>query len=274
MTIRLGCVPEHFSAPLMYAMESDSLQGLKVDLMIKKLVSGDLDVAICVTEGLVAGIGNNKEASLGLFGTYVDSPLPWAASVKAGSRFSTLDDLGFGATFGISRLGSGSQVIAQYAASQYEWKEEPKFKIIGDVNGLVAGIENNEVDAFLWERTTMNKFYAQEKVMYLGTVRAPWPAFSFGARKEYVEQNREKIDQLLHAVGARVKGFMDCDEKVRQEFVCKGMGYAVDDYKAWLAYVVFNTDGGRVDRRNIANVVKALVRAGAMEECDVGEIIV
>ncbi|KAJ2768532.1 hypothetical protein GGI18_005575, partial [Coemansia linderi] len=119
--------------------------------MIKKLISGELDVAICVTEGLVAGISNTKEADIRLFGTYVDSPLPWAASVNTKSPFGSLDDLAFGATFGISREGSGSQVMAKFAASQYEWKEPPKFKILGDVNGLVAGVQSGEVDAFLWE---------------------------------------------------------------------------------------------------------------------------
>ncbi|KAJ2812643.1 hypothetical protein FBU31_007561 [Coemansia sp. 'formosensis'] len=238
--------------------------------MLKKLVSGELDVAICVTEGLVAGIGNTKEADIRLFGTYVDSPLP---SVNVKSPFSSLDDLAFGATFGISREGSGSQVMAKFAASQYEWKESPKFKILGDVNGLVAGVQNGEADAFLWERTTMNRHYAQDKVRYLGTVKAPWPAFSFGARKEYIENNGALIDQLLCTIGSNVQTFMDSEnDRIREEYVCGVLGYSQEDYNQWMGYVAYNI-GGQVDGRKIGAVVKTLVKAGAMATCDATDII-
>ncbi|KAJ2697094.1 hypothetical protein H4218_004170 [Coemansia sp. IMI 209128] len=236
--------------------------------MIKKLISGELDVAICVTEGLVAGISNTKEADIRLFGTYVDSPLPWAASVNTKSPFGSLDDLAFGATFGISREGSGSQVMAKFAASQYEWKEPPKFKILGDVNGLVAGVQSGEVDAFLWERTTMNRHYAQDKVRYLGTVKAPWPAFSFGARKEYIENNRALVGQLLRTIGENARAFLgDENDQIREEYVCGGLGYSLEDYRQWMGYVAYNF-GGQVDRRKVEAVVKTLVKAGAMESCD------
>ncbi|KAJ2867841.1 hypothetical protein GGH94_000509 [Coemansia aciculifera] len=275
-------VPEHFSAPLMYAVENDKLRGVKVELvicklgtgeMIKKLVAGELDIAICVTEGLVAGIGNTKEADLRLFGTYVDSPLPWAASVNIKSAFSSMDDLAFGATFGISREGSGSQVMAKFAAFQYEWKEPPKFKILGDVNGLVAGIQNGEADAFLWERTTMNRHYAKDEVRYLGTVRAPWPAFSFGARKEFIENNSALIDQLLCAIGSNARAFMDSgNDQIREEYVCGALGYSQEDYRQWMGYVVYNF-GGQVDRRKIGAVVKTLVKAGVMATGDIDVVL-
>lgn len=80
--IRIGCVPEHFSAPLLKALEDGTLNQNEVELvicklgtgdMVKRLVSKELDIAICVTEGLVAGINHNKE--LALFGTFVESPL-------------------------------------------------------------------------------------------------------------------------------------------------------------------------------------------------------
>ncbi|KAJ1933533.1 hypothetical protein EC988_009088, partial [Linderina pennispora] len=87
MATRIGLVPEHFSAPLVYGVENGLFGDNEIELvicklgtgdMIKKLVAGELDIAICVTEGLVAGIGKNPD--LRLFGTYVDSPLPWAVS--------------------------------------------------------------------------------------------------------------------------------------------------------------------------------------------------
>ncbi|KAJ2503780.1 hypothetical protein GGF44_001357 [Coemansia sp. RSA 1694] len=165
--------------------------------------------------------------------------------------------------------------MAQYAAFQYEWKEPPKFKILGDVNGLVNGIQNGSADVFLWERTTMNRYYDLEKVRYLGTVRAPWPAFSFGARKAYIEQNRALVNRLMAAIGVSVRAFMDCDEGAREEFVCGRLGYSVEDYRQWLAYVRYSVDAGCVDRRKIEAVVKTLVKAGVMEEeCNVADVVI
>ncbi|KAJ2814710.1 hypothetical protein IWW50_007053, partial [Coemansia erecta] len=158
--------------------------------MVRRLEAGDLDVAICVTEGLVAGIGDN---GMKLFGTYVDTPLPWAVSVKHGSKYASLDDLAFGATFGVSRDGSGSDIMARYMGSHFEWPEAPRTCVLGDINGLIRGVQSGEADAFLWERTTMQRHYAKSEVAYLGTVRPPWPAFSYAALGPFIRENPERL---------------------------------------------------------------------------------
>ncbi|KAJ1964607.1 hypothetical protein GGI12_001312 [Dipsacomyces acuminosporus] len=243
--------------------------------MVKKLVAGELDIAICVTEGLVAGIRNNADsASLKLFGTYVNSPLPWAASVAVDSKFVTMDDLAFGATFGISRKGSGSEVMARYAASAYEWAGQPKFEVLGDVHGLVAGVQQGKVDAFLWERTTMQRHYASSEVRYLGTVRPPWPAFSFGATHEFIARNGDTIKALIDTIGRAQAQFMAAESaELRTGFVCDKFGYSKADAEQWADYVQFN-ESGSVDESKIRAVTNALKRAGVITgDCSVSDIV-
>ncbi|KAJ1947580.1 hypothetical protein GGF37_000345 [Kickxella alabastrina] len=238
--------------------------------MVKKLAAGELDVAICVTEGLVAGINSNKDASLRLFGTYVDTPLPWAVSVATDARFCSLDDLGFGAKFGISRPGSGSEVMARYAASQYEWAT-PQFAVLGDINQLVAGTQEHKVDAFLWERTTMQRHYTAESVRYLGTVKPPWPAFSYGATEQFIRRNPGLLRDLIARIGQVAGRFMERREEGLR-FVCDSLGYAAEDAVMWAGYVGFSPDGA-VDEAKVRAVARALQRAAVIGDCALEDIV-
>ncbi|KAJ2851964.1 hypothetical protein IWW36_000737 [Coemansia brasiliensis] len=196
----------------------------------------------------------------------------WAVSVKQEAKYSTLDDLAFGATFGISRKGSGSQVMAQYASSQFEWKNEPKFAILGDVNGLIEGVQTGKADAFLWERTTMQRHYKQQMVRYLGTVRPPWPAFSLAALKTLISDH-DRMTKFLEWVDKAVVMFMETlEEEKRIEYVCEKLGYGEDDVRSWLEYVRFS-QGGEVDCEKTAKAVQALEKAGVVKDLAVSDIV-
>lgn len=78
-------VPEHFSTPLLQLMEQDHELAKSVELvqnpsgtgqMIAGLKDRSLDVAIALTESLIAGIILGK-GDYKLIGTYVVSPLNW-----------------------------------------------------------------------------------------------------------------------------------------------------------------------------------------------------
>ncbi|KAJ1945415.1 hypothetical protein FBU59_002314 [Linderina macrospora] len=249
MPTRIGLVPEHFSAPLVYGVENGLFGEDEIELVICK----------------------RKNPDLRLFGTYVDSPLPWAVSVAADAKYATVDDLAFGATFGISRPGSGSEVMARYAASAYEWTGKPEFAVLGDVHGLVKGIQEGAADAFLWERTTMQRHYDANEVRYLGTVRPPWPAFSFGATAKFIEDNGDRITGLLGSFGKAQRQFME-DGEVRAEFLKHKFGYGREEAERWAGYVRFNEQGS-VDQDKIRKVIATLAKADAMQECSVDEVV-
>jgi hypothetical protein len=58
--------------------------------MLKKLHDGEADIAITVTDGFIAGRAAGSNVSL--IGTYVESPLTWAACAAPDSKLNSIDD--------------------------------------------------------------------------------------------------------------------------------------------------------------------------------------
>lgn len=82
--LRIGYVPEHFSAPLHFAQQHYGLEATLVPFpsgtghMITALRGGEIDIGIGLTEGWIAGLGKEGVEGDGgyrLVGTYVDTPL-------------------------------------------------------------------------------------------------------------------------------------------------------------------------------------------------------
>ncbi|KAI8921120.1 hypothetical protein DFJ77DRAFT_448669 [Powellomyces hirtus] len=174
-TIRLGCVPEHFCSPVFQAVQKGVFgqYGLKVEVvncpggtgeMVNMLNNDQLDVAIALTEGLVASL-SNKDGLFRIIGTYVSSPLTWSIATSPSGRLGQSPREGLGpdaweplknAKIGISRLGSGSHIIPFVLADRMGWLKngtEPfTFTPLSNITGLVNGVKTGAVDAFLWER--------------------------------------------------------------------------------------------------------------------------
>lgn len=84
--LRIGYVPEHFSTPIHFAKKHYGLDAELVSFpsgtghMITAIRSGEIDVAIGLTEGWIAGLGRAQESGdqdggYKLVGTYVETPL-------------------------------------------------------------------------------------------------------------------------------------------------------------------------------------------------------
>lgn len=82
--LRIGFVPEHFSTPLYFAQKHFGLDATLIPFpsgtghMITAIQAGEIDVAIGLTEGWVAGLGKGDiegDGGYRIVGTYVDSPL-------------------------------------------------------------------------------------------------------------------------------------------------------------------------------------------------------
>jgi hypothetical protein len=90
--------------------------------MLNKLESGEVDIALTVTDGFIAGKAKGRNVSL--VGTYVESPLIWAIATSGKRKDIDMMKLGEMATnpitgpcrFGASRLGSGSHTMGFYAS--------------------------------------------------------------------------------------------------------------------------------------------------------------
>lgn len=118
--------------------------------MIKHLKSGTADVVVALTEGLIKDIVTTG-SDIRLLGTYVNSPLCWAISgagegSAAKGKVGTVEDLRDG-TWGVSRMGSGSHLMATVLATERGWDvDKLKFEIKGNFQQLRAGVNDGSTD--------------------------------------------------------------------------------------------------------------------------------
>lgn len=179
--LRVGYVPEHFSVPLLqlasssWGQEHVTLvsQPSGTGQMLTSLSGEDpanrtIDVAVALTEALIAGLAKGR-TDYSLVGTYVKSSLNWAVITGTdprASQYMSIDDLR-GTPIGISRIGSGSQIMASVMALQHGWTDaegrvdELKFKVNDTFENLRKGVnqaEKLESSAFMWEWFTTKPY--------------------------------------------------------------------------------------------------------------------
>src|SRR5690606_30214306 len=191
--LKIGGVPEHFNLPWRMAIEEGKFREAGIQLhwsdmgggtgqMIRGLETKSIDVAVLLTEGITKAILQGLDAKI--IQVYVTTPLRWGIHVPYNSDIQTVDQLE-NQTFAISREGSGSHLMSYVRASQENWDTEKlKFKVVGDVYGGLWALENDESQAFLWEKYTTFPFTEQKKCRYIDEVITPWPCFVIAVRTE------------------------------------------------------------------------------------------
>lgn len=183
----LAGVPEQVNLPIVLAKERGffAKYGLDLDFklvpegtgaMLDKLEQGEVDVALTVTDGFVAGKANGRQVEL--VGTYVQSPLVWGIYGKPGSNITTSTMR----RFGISRMGSGSHTMGIYAASlEGTGASELDFVVANNFAGLRSGLLSGSFDCFMWEVFTTKPWVDNGELRLIGEVSTPWTSFSFVA---------------------------------------------------------------------------------------------
>lgn len=215
--MRVAGVPEHFNYPWKLAKEQGIFQkhGVEVEFVVVKEGTGAIvqatledrvDIAIALTEGLVASIA--KGSPLRLLGTYVQSPLCWAVVAGAQSTLQALDDLK-GKVIAISRYGSGSHLMACVLALQRGWNPttDLTFYVAGDFASLRRAVNSGDADAFMWEHFMTKPFWDSGEVKRIGDITTPWPCFMIAAKEDVVTRDLAPIQRALAAIHQAVQIF-------------------------------------------------------------------
>lgn len=210
--LKIGGVPEHFNLPWRMAIEEGRFREAGIQLhwsdmgggtgqMIRGLETKSIDVAVLLTEGITKAILQGLDAKI--IQVYVTTPLRWGIHVPYKSDIQTVDQLEH-QTFAISREGSGSHLMSYVRASQENWDTSKlKFKVVGDVYGGLWSLENNESQAFLWEKYTTFPFTEQKKCRYIDEVITPWPCFVIAVRNVIYEKHKDELQAMCEIVGNR-----------------------------------------------------------------------
>jgi ABC-type nitrate/sulfonate/bicarbonate transport system substrate-binding protein len=217
-TIKIAGVPEHFNLPWHLAIENKEFEKQNVNLewtdvpegtgkMCQMLRSGETDIAVILTEGIVKDIvaGNASK----IVQIYVQSPLIWGIHVAANSSYKTISDIE-NSKVAISRLGSGSQLMAYVNADNQGWETNNlQFEIINTIDGAVEALTTGTADYFMWERFMTKPLVDKGVFRRIGDCPTPWPCFVIAVRNIILEKHPEIIKTILEVINKKTETFKD-----------------------------------------------------------------
>jgi ABC-type nitrate/sulfonate/bicarbonate transport system substrate-binding protein len=241
-TIKIAGVPEHFNLPWHLSIERGDFEANNIDLqwtdvpegtgkMCQMLRDGETDIAVILTEGIVKDIvaGNPTK----IVQVYVQSPLIWGIHVAAKSKYKTLSDLE-NTKAAISRLGSGSQLMAYVNAGNQGWNTDNlKFEIINTIDGAVDALTAGTADYFMWERFMTKPLIDKGVFRRIGDCPTPWPCFVIAVRDEILESNPEVIKDILSCINKTTKSFKDIPNI--DKMVAVNYNQKIEDIQEWLS---------------------------------------
>ena len=163
--------------------------------MLKALEDDELDVAVMLTEGAVAGI--QRGLPVRIAGVYVSSPLQWGIHVHADSSWQEGDSLAE-ARYAISRPRSGSHLMAAVHAWQQGWDPGAlHYEEVGGLEGARDALAQRQADVFLWEKFTTKPLVDRGEWRRIGSVPTPWPSFVIVAREEVFREQAPSLERLM-----------------------------------------------------------------------------
>ncbi len=239
--LRIGGVPEHFNLPWHLYLESNAAAAIGVDAswrdvpegsgaMAASLRQGELDVAMLLTEGAIAGIAGGGGFSI--VSCYTVSPLVWGIHVPAESRFETVADIA-GARYAISRRGSGSHLMCAVHAEQRRWPTDSlDLVVVGNLEGAIDAFATDRADVFFWEKFMTKPLVDSGQFRRVGEFVAPWPAFVVCASDRAVAEDAAEIRALLSGVFGAARELSNGPDAAR--LIAGRYGLELRDVEQWL----------------------------------------
>ena len=270
-TIRIAGVPEHFNLPWHLAIENGDFKKEAIDLqwtdvpegtgkMCQMLRDGSTDIAIILTEGIVKDItvGNPSK----IVQVYVETPLIWGIHVAAQSKYENLAQLE-GTKAAISRIGSGSQLMAYVNAGNQKWDANSlSFEIVNTIDGAVTALTEGTADYFMWERFMTQPLVDKGIFRRIADCPTPWPCFVVAVREEILNQNPEIITKILEVINSNTLNFKSLPniiEKLAVRFHQKE-----EDLEKWLALTEWSQN--QLSENVLNNVQNQLLELGIIDK--------
>ena len=294
--LRIGYVPEHYLLPLHLAKPNFPFPVELVPFpsgtghMITSLRSDAIDLAIGLTEGWVAGLltaEGQKARGYQIVGSWVQNPLRWAVVTgRNRSNIQSIADLKTHGRVGVSRMGSGSHIMAFVLARQEGWfvdtsaaSESNKSLVLvplgpfADLRNGVTGKDGEAplADFFMWEHFTTKPYFDGDEtpLKKIGEIYTPWPSWHIAASSSTFP-NPEGDEQLAKVFQTLDEGIKQFNSKPEEGVRMLGTGelgchYTVEDAREWLKGAEFVKSTRGVDQDIMEKVVKVLQGAGVVD---------
>ncbi|KAM5342365.1 hypothetical protein ACJ41O_013331 [Fusarium nematophilum] len=280
--LRIGFVPEHFSTPLHFAQKHFGLDATLIPFpsgtghMVTAIRAGEIDVAIGLTEGWIAGLGKEGVEGDGgyrLVGTYVETPLCWAISTGAQRPEITSVDSLSGRKIGVSRIGSGSYVMGFVLADQQGWltpgsasKPFSETVVLNTFENLRNAVNSGEADFFMWEHFTSKKFYDSGEIRRVGEIYTPWSSWKIVASTKLARDGLDaRVKDLFGKLDQGIEHF-NANQEEAVAYISSSLGYTEPDAREWLKTVRFPSKTEGVEAEVVDNCVSILRKAGVLSE--------
>lgn len=240
-TVKIAGVPEHFNLPCHLCIENGEFEEENIDLqwtnvpegtgkMCQMLRDGETDLAVILTEGILKDISAGNPSKI--VQIYVQSPLIWGIHVDAKSDFQTLKDLK-NKKAAISRLGSGSQLMAYVNANEQGWEmDDLQFEIVNTIDGAVDALTNKKADYFMWERFMTKPLVDKGIFRRIDDCPTPWPSFIIVGRDEFLKKNAKTVETILKIINKTTVDFKEIPEIDKK--LSKLFNQKAEDIKEWL----------------------------------------
>ena len=267
----VGGVPEHFNLPWKKAIEEKRFETHSIEVswkdycggtgaMTKALREGDLDVAILLTEGIIADIHRGNKSKIVQF--YVKSPLRWGVHVGAQSDFLNISDLE-NKKAAISRYGSGSHLMAYVNADNQNWDlSKQKFEVVKNLDGGRAYLTQGKADYFLWEKFTTKPFVDNGEFRIVGECPTPWPSFVIAVREDVLLTHYDEVKLLLETVNESCKRVKENPKSVEE--IAKRYDLKKEDVAVWFEETEWAYNGS-VESETIDKVQERLISLEIVE---------
>ena len=199
--------------------------------MCQMLRNAETDIAIILTEGIIKDINAGNASKI--VQMYVESPLVWGIHVDYNSEFKTLSNLK-NKKVAISRLGSGSQLMAFVNAKNQTWNVlNLEFEIVNTIDGAVESLAKGESDYFMWEKFMTKPLVDKKVFRKIADCPTPWPCFVIAVREEVLNNYSKEVSQILEIINRTTLEFKEIpsiDRTLSQKYNLK-----IEDIQEWLS---------------------------------------
>ena len=264
-TLKVGGVPEHFNLPWHLCIENDEFKNQDINViwkdfpdgtgaMTRALRNGEIDVAVLLTEGAVKDIISGNEARI--VQSYIASSLIWGIHVDAGSDYQSIEDLA-GKKVAISRVGSGSQLMAYVNAQNQGWDPSSlEFEIVGDINGAIKALKEGRADYFMWEHFTTKPLVDNGTFRRVVDCPTPWPCFVIAVKNEILKIDYADVRKMIDIVNQKSSEILNIPgiDKVFAE----RYGQKIEDIRKWMEITSWSQQ--QISEADLEEVQQQLLR--------------
>ena len=274
-TLRITGVPEHFNYPFRLLFEEQPFlkKGIRIEWKEESRGSGqmnldlrndDTDLAILLTESFLKDFEAGNPSKI--IGFHVTSPLIWGIHAGENSSIYSLSDLKEKKIL-VSRMGSGSHLMALALAKQEGWHpEELSFEIVGNMEGAEKVMNEGSEGIFLWEKYTTAPKVAQGVMRRIGEIPSPWPCFVLVASEKALAEFGEILIEVrdeIYRISEKLTSKEHLPELLANEYTLNPI-----DVADWLGQTVWCTQSSvskRVMERSIQKMIELNILRGNLD---------